>query len=464
VTCNPATDLAQADRLSGIASLTDAALSALDDETQLAEVLKRLTALLQADAGAILLVKASGQLTPVALVGLVEAAGYGKLTGKGLSLAGRVASEAAPVILDEAGLTAVGDQLLAEAGLRCAVGVPLLAAGEVIGVLCAGCRSARTFTAADAELAELAASRAVTAAQSLLGRDERAAAAALVRSLVPALDTLPGVELAARYVPGHGVLGGDWYDAFILPSGEMGIVIGDVAGSGLAAANVMGRIRSVLRSHALETSDPAEVLARLDRTMNHFEPDVLATIGYAVLSPGLDVMDVSSAGHLPPVIVAPGRPGMLADIATDLMIGLDPGVPRHTTRIPLVPGSLLYFYTDGLIERPDQLLDDSLELLCRSVQDGAPEAACAALMRALVGHRSARDDIALLTVLVQPDAGSAVKFRYPGDNLVPVAGRHVVPVPGRYSRWRSSCGGRGPGGWRTHRVRGSGHGGSGGPG
>jgi hypothetical protein len=99
------------------------------------------------------------------------------------------------------------------------------------------------------------------------------AAAALRRSLVPAaLPRIPAAELAARYVPGQGKIGGDWYDVFTLPTGEHCAVIGDVAGSGLQAAVIMGRMRSTLRSYALETSDPADILGRLDRKMQYFEP------------------------------------------------------------------------------------------------------------------------------------------------------------------------------------------------
>ena len=80
------------------------------------------------------------------------------------------------------------------------------------------------------------------------------AAAALHRSLLPAtLPSVPGIDLAARYVAGSGNVGGDWYDVFVLPDGKLGVVIGDVAGSGLASAVVMGRMRSALRAYVLET-------------------------------------------------------------------------------------------------------------------------------------------------------------------------------------------------------------------
>jgi serine phosphatase RsbU (regulator of sigma subunit) len=84
--------------------------------------------------------------------------------------------------------------------------------------------------------------------------------------------------MAVRYVPGAGVVGGDWYDVFTHPTGQVGVVIGEVTGSGLPAAVIMGRTRSALRAYALETTDPAEVLGKLDAKMQHFEPGALATV------------------------------------------------------------------------------------------------------------------------------------------------------------------------------------------
>jgi sigma-B regulation protein RsbU (phosphoserine phosphatase) len=207
-----------------------------------------------------------------------------------------------------------------------------------------------------------------------------------------------GAEMAARYVPGSGVVGGDWYDVFTLPSGELCVVIGDVAGSGLAAAVIMGRMRSALRAYALESRDPADVLDRLDRKMQHFEPDALATVLYAVIDPALAQMQVCLAGHFPPVIAYPGQPAEPARVAGGPMIGVVPGADRPVSTVPIPPGALLCFYTDGLIERPGQLIDDGLARLCRAVTAEHPEAACSAVMRAMVGNEPARDDIALLMV------------------------------------------------------------------
>jgi uncharacterized protein YeaO (DUF488 family) len=164
------------------------------------------------------------------------------------------------------------------------------------------------------------------------------AAAALRRSLVPAaLPRIPAAELAARYVPGQGKIGGDWYDVFTLPTGEHCAVIGDVAGSGLQAAVIMGRMRSTLRSYALETSDPADILGRLDRKMQYFEPGALATVACAVLDPVMATARISLAGHLPAILASPGQGARLAGDAGDLLIGASPQVSRRTATMAIPP-------------------------------------------------------------------------------------------------------------------------------
>jgi sigma-B regulation protein RsbU (phosphoserine phosphatase) len=103
-------------------------------------------------------------------------------------------------------------------------------------------------------------------------------------------------------------VGGDCYDVFLLPSGKLALVVGDVAGAGLAAAVVMGRIRSALRAYAVEFPDPADVLRKLDRTMQYFEDrHVMATVSYAVLNRDSGQLAISLAGHIPPVIAASGQ-------------------------------------------------------------------------------------------------------------------------------------------------------------
>jgi phosphoserine phosphatase RsbU/P len=403
----PGTEPAE-NRLRDIQAITDAALSRLDEQELLTELLHRTKDILQADTAAALLLPygGSGTLIATAAVGLEEELRQGTRVPLGAGFAGRIAAERRPIILDRVDRTTVVNPILLTKGIRSLMGVPMVAGNTVIGVLHVGSLTPRQFTAQDVELLQLAADRAAMAVHSLISRTDRIAATALQRSLLPsALPTIGGAELAARYVAGRGAVGGDWYDVFTLPSGELCVVIGDVAGSGLPAAVIMGRMRSALRAYALETRDPAAVLERLDRKMQHFEPDAMATVLYAVIDPSLDRAHVASAGHFPPVVAPAGQPGELADIATGPMIGVAPDLPRHASTMKIPPGALVCFYTDGLIERPDRPIDDGLALLCQVVAAAEPAAACAEVMEALVGSEATRDDIALLMLRRLPPTG-----------------------------------------------------------
>jgi len=386
------------DRLRDIQVITDAALSRLGDHDLLAELLERTRTVLRADTAAVLLLDfASGELIATATAGLEEEVRQGVRIPVGRGFAGRIAAEKQPVILDHVDHSTVLNPILWSRGIRTLMGVPLIAGGRVTGVLHVGSLTAREFTSEDVELLQLAADRAATAVQSLMAQGDRLAAAALQRSLLPsALPAADGAQMAVRYVPGEGTVGGDWYDVFILPSGQLGVVIGDVIGSGVPAAVIMGRMRGALRAYALDTCDPAEVLRRLDRKMQHFEPGALATVLYAVFDPGLDRVHICSAGHYPPVLAATGRPAELADVPAGLLIGAAPGARRRVATIDVSPGTLMCFYTDGLIERRGQPIDHGLALLRRAVTAQPADAACAAVMAALVGSEPVPDDIALL--------------------------------------------------------------------
>jgi serine phosphatase RsbU (regulator of sigma subunit) len=278
----------------------------------------------------------------------------------------------------------------------------------VLGVLHVGTVRNRVFTTDDAALLQLAADRAALAVQSLRSREDQAAAVALQRSLVPsALPAVKGAEIAARYVPGSGHVGGDWYDVFVLPSGELGLVVGDVAGSGLGAAVIMGRIRSALRAYALEFPGPAEVLGKLDRKIQYFEGgEIMATVSYAVLDPDSGQLRISSAGHLPPVIAAPGQRGAVAQIAVDPPIGVADVPCRQVTTLALAPGAVLCLFTDGLVERRDEPIDDGITRLCQAVTPGPPEDISVSVMHDLVGRQYPGDDIALLVLRWLPGSAS----------------------------------------------------------
>lgn len=413
-TREPAADEAAADspeavldKLRDIQSLADSALSQLDPTSLLDELVKRVKAVLQADtATALLLEPGSSHLVAMAASGLEEEVRQGARVPVGRGFAGTVAVRRKPVILNRVDETNVVNPILLDTGIRSLIGAPLMAAGEVIGVLHVGTLTEREFTSHDADLLQLAADRAAMAVQLVSAEVDRAAATALQRSLLPsAFPTVAGLDMAGRYVPGSGNLGGDWYDVFGLPSGEVCAVIGDVAGTGLRAAVTMGRMRSALRSYALETSSPAEILSRLDRKIQYFEPGALATVLCAVFEPSLDVVRISSAGHLPPILAHPDGAAESVEITNDVLIGLVPAADRQVTTLTFPPGTLLCLYTDGLVERHDRFLDEGIDLLTEAVTARHPEVACAVAMAAMSDFSPHSDDIALLMLRsrLEPD-------------------------------------------------------------
>jgi serine phosphatase RsbU (regulator of sigma subunit) len=277
--------------------------------------------------------------------------------------------------------------------------VPLIVAGELVGVLHVGNLTRRRFAGSDVELLQLTAARAALAVRTVTSRSERAAALALQESLLPpSPPRIEGFQLAVRYAPGSGSVGGDWYDVFTLPCGRLCFTIGDVMGHGLQSAVIMGRIRSALRSYALVSPDPAYVLEHLDRKVQIFEPDAMATVLYAVCDPELETVEISSAGHLPPVLVTPGERPSVVDIDPDPVIGSDLVRSRRSTTVPFPQGALMGLYTDGLVERKEHSIDEGLEKLCEAMFLGMPEAVSATIMAKLVGNHPTDDDVALLLI------------------------------------------------------------------
>ena len=225
-------------------------------------------------------------------------------------------------------------------------------------------------------------------------RDQLARVAeTLQRSLLPdAMPQVEGVRLAYRYVPGTADdVGGDFYDAFVLPDGQLALVIGDVAGKGVAAAAVMGEVRTAIRAYALDEADPARVLGLANRLVERSGHMVTALL--AILDPGTGSLRFASAGHLPPLLLAPGaEPALLSGGRGAPLVVYE---PAGTVQVDLPPGSRLALFTDGLVERRDTSIDGSLERLRDVTAADDLEALCDALL-AGTPRGQARDDVALL--------------------------------------------------------------------
>jgi phosphoserine phosphatase RsbU/P len=381
--------------------VTEASLSHLGVEQLLVELLNRVRDILEADTAAVLLLDQGGsQLVARAACGIEEEVRQGVRVPVGHGFAGAIAASQRPLILNEVGPATVTNPILWEKGIKVMLGVPLFSAAKIIGVLHVGRITDRPFGQADTELLAVVADRVAGAVQTHQLVIERTAADLLERSLLPPrLPSCPGLDLAARYVTGDDrAVGGDWYDAFTLPSGALWVVIGDVAGHGLQAAVVMGRVRSALRAYALEDHSPEEVLRLTDRKVRHFEVDAMVTVACAIAMPPYDAFDIVAAGHPPPVLVVPDKPAALVDIRVVPPLGAGTGGTKPPTRVSLTVGASLVFYTDGLIERRGEALDLGFSRLCRAIKDDSPESICRTVMHELVGSQNPEDDIAMIVV------------------------------------------------------------------
>jgi serine phosphatase RsbU (regulator of sigma subunit) len=393
------------DHLQSVQILTDTALARLDVETLLVELLDRVRDVLQADTAAVLLLEPGTQeLVATAARGIEDEVYQGVRVPLRVGFAGRIAAERRPVVLDRVDETTVANPILWEKGIRTMLGVPLLVGERVIGVLHVGRLAERRFTAADAELLQLVAERVAFASQTRMLEVERSASRLLERALLPRVrPNCPGLEFGVRYVSAQGRdVGGDWYDLFVLPSGELWIVVGDVAGHGLEAAVVMGRIRSTMRSDAVLNGPGEEVVALTNQKLLHFEFGETATVLCATAMPPYDEFRICSAGDPPPVVARLGQPSGPLDVVPCPPLGFLHDLQPAPTVVPLCPGSLLVLYTDGLIERRHESLDVGIQRLSDAIPHDHPQVVCREVMRRLVGGRPPNDDVALVAIRRQP--------------------------------------------------------------
>ncbi|WP_437105737.1 SpoIIE family protein phosphatase [Streptomyces sp. enrichment culture] len=296
-------------------------------------------------------------------------------------------------------------------GANSAVVVPLRARREVIGVLTVarGGRG-RPFTEEDLPLIDdLVRNIALGVDNARLHQQTHNIAERLQRSLLPVLPEVEHLELAARYAASSTTaqVGGDWYDSFVVPSGDTALVIGDVTGHNLDAAIAMSQLRSMLRGIAVDRQEPPEtVLRRLDLANHSLHREVTATCLYGLVKGPADgpwELVHSSAGHLPPLLVgADGRTRYLEDGA-GLLLGVDPDTPRPHARDALPAHSTVLLYTDGLVERRDEHLDRALDRLRRHAAALAREPLDVFCDELLIGlGADSDDDIAVLAARPAP--------------------------------------------------------------
>jgi PAS domain S-box-containing protein len=249
---------------------------------------------------------------------------------------------------------------------------------------------------------------ATAAAAREAAQREHRIADALQRSLLPA-DTFESafLEVATYYQAGVAGtrVGGDWYDVIDLGAGRTALVIGDVAGRGVRAASVMGQLRAAVRAYARLDLPPAEVLSQLDAMVRELAPGQIVTCVYAVYDPSSEQLSYASAGHLPPLWAAPGRETERLPGPTGPPLGAGPARFTEHERM-LSTGELIVLYTDGLVERRDEQLDQGIESLAAAISTDAETIALlpAELVRALAPEGS-EDDIAILIARASDRSG-----------------------------------------------------------
>ncbi|MCU1427721.1 MAG: hypothetical protein JWL83_1721 [Actinomycetia bacterium] len=309
-------------------------------------------------------------------------------------------------------------------GWRSGIVAPMIAGGRCVGVLTIGDdrpvrlghvhlevamdlgrRSASAYERARLLRSEqeLAAS-ALRESQAQLEAEHRLVALLQSSILPDALPNVPGLEFAACYHPAESGIevGGDWYDAFDVDGGGIVIVIGDVAGHGIAAATLMGRVRNAARAFAVEDPDPGTLLRRLDRVLRVLEDEAMVTAIASHFDPTTRVLSWARAGH-PPALVCTGERTEFLDSIGGTPLGAM-ATEYQVAQHELEPGALLVLFTDGLVERRSAPIDDGLAWLAQRVAatpDADLEVLCEALLDERYSGRPSLDDICVIAMRVQ---------------------------------------------------------------
>ncbi|QGN49483.1 SpoIIE family protein phosphatase [Micromonospora sp. WMMD558] len=313
--------------------------------------------------------------------------------------------------------------------------VPLPGA-VVRGGLTVGYQAAHAWSAAERALLHASAELVGQAAgRARRFETQHGTAQLLQRSMLPAhLPDLPRLRIAARYDPGvdGNAAGGDFYDAFLLPTGGLAVVLGDVAGHDVQAAARMGQVRAALRALALADPRPDAVLAGLDRLVTSLGAEggtheLFVTVALGVIDADRQRLTLASAGHPAPLIrrcAADGEPyAEYADVPTGAPLGL--GCRPATTTVRFSPGDTLLLFSDGVVERRRQGLGTGLDALASAVAGAGssdPRALCAVATAAVAGTTD--DDVAVLAVEHALRPSRSTSMEVPAEPTAPSRVRH----------------------------------------
>ena len=263
---------------------------------------------------------------------------------------------------------------------------------------------------------------------------EHQIAETLQRSLLPdRLPDVPGVALAARYVPATAdvQVGGDWYDVVQLPDGLIGLAIGDVAGHGLTAAATMVQVRMALRAYALQDPSPPAVMRGVHQLVAQLPVPEMVTLIYLVYDPATRRLRWTNAGHPPALTFTDGH-GAYLEGALSPPVGVTVDGSFTEASQVLAPGATLLLYTDGLVERRGVSLTAGLDRLDREVS-AAPvddiEALCDQLLDTFLDEDHIEDDVAILVMRPATSVDGELDVRLPAE------ARNLVQVRGALRRW-----------------------------
>lgn len=287
---------------------------------------------------------------------------------------------------------------------RCLYAVPIVAKGEAIGSLAVYFRDERPEPVAeDADLIRSFAHQAGVALERARTYEaEHEAAITLQRNLMPeGIAEGTTVEADGRYLPAtRGVhVGGDWYDIVDRPDGTIAFAVGDIAGHGLQAAAAMGQIRSAWRALALSATQPSAILGSLDRFSAGVDGAFFSTVLTMLLDPSTNELRYASAGHPPALVIEAHGETRFLEGGRSVPLGLPFEPPRPQAVQRLLPGDILVLYTDGLVERRGESLDDGFERLAAAARDvvGRPLSEISDALVELVAEER-HDDVALLVI------------------------------------------------------------------
>ena len=419
-----ATAEAAAERLQIMQSIAAAALGAEGLEELLRELLDRILEVLDVDRASAVLTDEARPIVARAARGVDTTVQREPATAID-GVVERVARERGPLVLADVAGAELDASSLGPA-ISSLLAVPLLDGGDVVGSIQVGTLTRRDFDPETAGLLRLAADRAGLAiSRTRLFERERRIAQELQRSLLPKrLPEVAGIGLGARYEPGENgtAVGGDWYDAVALPSGQIAIAIGDVVGRGIEAASTMGQMRSALRAILMQADGTGTMADRLNRFTLTLGSDeaIMTTVVLGILEPGTGTLRFTNAGHPPPLLMGPdGRAQFLSEPPSPPMGVLT--TPRYTQheRV-LAPGSTLVLYTDGLIEDPAEVLDIGLERLRVAAEATGTEAGaddtCERLLEQLTSAATQSDDVTLLVVRLSETLGAEIALEVSNES------------------------------------------------